>query len=230
MEHLDRGLEIVVGEGHHIGIGAVAENHRLLLQGPLERTEIVAQAGGPLEVELFGRRIHLTFQVAGESVGPAGEEVAEVGHDRPVLLGGHSPHTGGRALVDVAEQTGPFDLTVPFEHPCRTRASGEDPGQQVQGLADGPGVRVRTEVAHPLAAWSPVDRQPRELLVEGDRENRIGLVVPVADVESRIELLDPVVFQLQGLHLGGHHRPLDVRRGGDHLTSPRMQARDISEI
>ena len=52
VEHLDGGFEVVVGERHHIGVGAVTEHHGLLLQGPAQRRQIVTQPGGTLEVEL----------------------------------------------------------------------------------------------------------------------------------------------------------------------------------
>ena len=103
VEDLHGGLEVVAGEGHHIGVGAVAEHHRLLLKSPLEGTEIVTQPGGALEVELLSGGIHLTFQVAGETVGPTGQEVAEVRHDAAVLLGADPADARGRAFVDVAE-------------------------------------------------------------------------------------------------------------------------------
>ena len=89
---------------------------------------------------------------------------------------------------------------------------------------------VRTEIAHTLAARTPVDHQPRKLLVEGHRKYGVGLVVSIADVESRVELLDPVVLELQCFDLGADHRPLHLRGGGDHLPGAGMQARDIGEI
>ena len=52
VEDLDRGLELVLGEGEHVGVGGVAEHDGGLLQGPVERADVVAQPGGPLEVQL----------------------------------------------------------------------------------------------------------------------------------------------------------------------------------
>ena len=230
MEHLHGGLQIVIGERDHIGVGAVAEHHGLFLERAFERTEVVAQPRRPLEVEFTGRRGHPLFEFPGEPVGLAGQEVAEVEHDPAMLLGADPSDARRRALVDVAEQARPLDLTVPLEHSGRAGPSREHPGQQVEGLPDGPGVRVRAEVTHALAARSPVHHQPRELLVEGHRQHRVGLVVAVADVESRIELLDPVVFQLQGLDLGVDHGPLDLGRCRDHLSGPRVQAADVGEV
>ena len=61
---------------------------------------------------------------------------------------------------------------------------------------------VGPEVPNALPLRSPHDLQPWELLVEGDRQRWIGLVVPVPHVEARFELLDPGVFELERLDLG----------------------------
>ena len=85
MENLNRRFQFVVGERHHVGVGAIAEHHRLLFQRPLQRGDVVAQPGRPLEVELLGGVVHLLFHVARQPVGLARQEVAEVEHDLPVL-------------------------------------------------------------------------------------------------------------------------------------------------
>ena len=71
VEDLNGRFEFVVGEGDHVGVGAVTEHHRLLLQRPLERADVVAQPGGALEVEFGGRGAHPVFQLrANRSVLP----------------------------------------------------------------------------------------------------------------------------------------------------------------
>ena len=91
----------------------------------------------------------------------------------------------------------------------RTR---EDPQQQVEGLADRPGMGVGPEVAGALALGAAHHLGPRELLAERHREVGVGLVVAVLDVEPRVVLLDPGVLELERLDLGGDHGPLDARR------------------
>ena len=115
MEHLHGGLEFVVGERHHVCVGAVAEHHGLLLQRALERGDVVPQSGRALEVELLGSRVHLAFHVSRQPVGLTGQEVAEVDDDPAVLFCGHPPYAWRRALVDVPQQTWPVDLPVPLE-------------------------------------------------------------------------------------------------------------------
>ena len=91
-------------------------------------------------------------------------------------------------------------------------------------------MRVRAEVADTLAARAPVHHQPRVFLVERHSEHRIRLVVAVAHVESRVELLDPVVLELQRLDLGADHSPLDAGRGGHHLPGPGHQGGDVGKV
>ncbi len=192
--------------------------------------EIVAKPGGPLEVELLGRGVHLLFQFAGKAVGLAGEEVTEVLHDLAMLLGADSADARRRAFLDVSQQARTVDLLVPLEYSGRTGASREYPGEQIQRLPDCPCVRVRPEITHTLAPRAAVNHQPGKFLVESYRQHRIRLVVAVADVEARIEFLDPVVFQLQRLDLGVDHCPLDVGRSRHHLPGPGVQTRDIGEV
>ena len=52
VEHLDGGLELVLGEGEDVGVGAVGEDDRALLQRPAQGAEVVAQPGRPLVLQL----------------------------------------------------------------------------------------------------------------------------------------------------------------------------------
>src|SRR5690606_29551117 len=121
----------------------------------------------------------------------SGHEVAEFLDDGAVLLGAHAAHARRRALLDVAQQAGAADLLRPTEHALGTAAYREHPEQQVQGLADRPGVGVRAKVADPLLLRPAHHLDPWILLVQRDREPGIALVVAVLDVEPRVELLDP---------------------------------------
>src|SRR5205807_8378294 len=102
---------------------------------------------------------------------------------------------GRAALVDVAEQTRATDLPSALEDAVATGTHREDPQQRVQRLADRPRVRIRAEVLDATTLCAPHDLSARIFLVERHRQPRVGLVVAVADVEPRVELLDPAVFQ-----------------------------------
>ena len=189
-----------------VGVGAVAEHDGLLLHRPLEGPDVVAQPGGPL-VLLVGRGACISFSSRRRYglVWPAMKS-QKSSTICAVLLGVDPADAGRRALADVAEQARPADLAGPLEDPRRAGAGREDAQQQVEGLADRPGVGVGAEVAHALALGAAHHLQPRELLVQRDGEARVALVVAVLDVEPRVELLDPGVLQLQRLDLGARRR------------------------
>ena len=58
------------------------------------------------------------------------------------------------------------------------------------------------------------------VLVEGDRDEGVGLVVAQADVEARPVLLDEALLGQQRLGLGGDDDALDVLDARDHLGVP----------
>ena len=230
VEHLDGGLELVLGQREHVGVGRVGQDDDALLQRPLQCPDVVAQPGRPLEVQVGRGLAHLALETAGEPPGVAGHEVAELSGQGPVLVGSDAADAGRRALVDVAEQTGPADLLGAAEHPVAAGADGEHAQQQVDGLADRPGVAVGAEVPGALALVTAHHLHPRDVVAHRHREVGVGLVVAVLDVEPRVELLDPGVLELQGLDLGAHHGPLDAGRRGDHRLGPRVQRGQVLEV
>src|SRR5262245_64832983 len=97
------------------------------------------------------------FHVAGQPVRLAREEIAEVVDDPPVFFCADAFDTRRRAFVYVAQQTRPTDLPVPLEDSRGTCAGRKHPGEQIEGFPNGPGVRIRPEVANGFASFSLVD-------------------------------------------------------------------------
>ena len=176
------------------------------------------------------RSTHLALEASDVLVGLTGDERAEVVDDLAVLVGRDPADAGRGALADVAQQAGPADLCAALEHPGRARPHRKDAQQQVDGLPDRPGVRVRPEVAHALLLRSPAHHHARELLVDRDSEPRIGLVVAVLHVEARVVLLDPGVLQLQRLDLGLDDGPLDRASRRHHPRRALVQVREVLEV
>ena len=230
VEDLHRHLERVLGQRDHVGVGAVAEDDRLLLQRLPHRAEVVAEPGGLLVVLRLGGGVHLLLDPLHERRRLAAHEVAEVVDDPAVVLGADRADAGRRALVDVAEQARPPDLRGPLEDAVGARPHREHPQQQVDGLADRPGVAVGPEVAGALLLGTPADHHPRELVADRDREPGVGLVVAVLDVEPRVELLDPGVLQLERLDLGRDDGPLDAGGGRHHRGGALVQVADVLEV
>ena len=116
------------------------------------------------------------------------------------------------ALLDVEQQARPAEPLVLVELRRAARADREAAQQQIERVADGVGVGVRPEVAGALALAAAHHHRPRPLLVDGDRQERVALVVAQPDVEPRVVLLDERVLEHQRLDLVAHRRPLDRSR------------------
>ena len=230
VEDLHGGLQRIFGQCDDVGVGRVTKDDRVLLHGPGERSDVVTQSRGTFEVLLVRGCPHLALQAAHVRRGVAVHERAEVLHDGPVLSGADASNTRCRALADVAEQARPAHLAGSAKDTRAAGACGKDPEQQVQRLADRPRVRVGPVVANPLAFGAAHHLQPRVVLVHGDGQARVALVVAVLDVEPRVELLDPGILELKSLHLVRDDGPVDRRRGGDHGLGPRVQRGQILEV
>ena len=230
VEDLHGGLKLVFRQRDHVAVGAVAEDHRLLLQGALQGLDVVPQPGGALVLLLVGGLLHVGGQLPDEAARLAGHEVAEVLGERPVLFLGDPLDAGGGALADVAEQARAADLPGALEHAGGAGADREDAQQRVDRLPDRPRVRVRAEVPRALPLGAAHHHDPRVVLPHRHREVGVGLVVAVLDVEPRVELLDPGVLQLERLDLGVDDRPLDARGRGDHQLGARVQRGEVGEV
>ena len=230
VEDLHRGLQLVVRDAEEIGVHRLVEHHGGLLQHLLQRAQVVAQAGGVLEVQVRRGLLHATPQVAQQTRRVAGHEAAEVVHDLPVLLGGDRADAGRRALVDVPQQARPPGRRSTVVDPLAAGADGEHARGQVERLADGPSLGEGSVVPVALALGPPHHHRPRDLLGPGDGEIGVGLVVPVLDVEPGVELLDPGVLELQRLDLGVDDGPLHRRPGVHHLPGAGVQLGGVLEV
>ena len=156
--------------------------------------------------------------------------MAEVVDDRPMLLLRHPADARSRALADIAEQARPAQLLVVLEYAGAAGAHGKNPEQQVDRLADGPGVGVRTEVPGALTLGASPDHDARELLGDGDSEPGIGLVVAVLDVEPGVVFLDPGVLQLQRLDLVVDDCPVNLGGRAHHRSGAAQQRGRVGEV
>ena len=107
-------------------------------------SEPVAQAGGPLELELGRRRLHLGLEAVDDRVGVAVEELEQLADELAVrhLLDLADARAG--ALLDVEQQARPAEALVLVELVAGLHVRiGERAQQQVERVADGVGVGVR---------------------------------------------------------------------------------------
>ena len=129
------------------------------------------------------------------------EERDEIVDDLAVLVSGPG-RARRRALADVAEQAGRPTCATRLNTPAEQLAP-EDPRSCVERLADRPGMRVRAEAERPFF-FAPRMSMARGNSSSTSRPGRVALVVAIADVEARVELLDPGVLKLEYFDLGAH--------------------------
>ncbi len=230
VEHLHRRFEVVLGEPDDVEVLVLLGDHLLLGDCPLDRSEPVAQTGGLLELELLRRRPHVVAEAVDHLVGVALEELAQLLDELAVRHLVDLADARSGALLDVEQQARPAEPVVLVELARRAGPDREGSQQQVERVADRVGVRVRPEVTNALALAPAHHHRSRPLLVEGDGEERIALVVAQSDVEPRAVLLDQRVLEHQCLDLVAHLDPLHRRRGGDHRGGPRVKVARILEV
>ena len=120
--------------------------------------------------------------------------------DSPVLLLGDVADAGRPAALDEVVQA-----RRPRRPPRLRAVAGavlEELAQQVERVAHALGVRERAEVRAPAPVPLAREVDPREVLVERDRDVGVRLVVAQPDVEARPVLLDEVLLGEQRLGLG----------------------------
>ena len=208
LEHLRVCVRALGGHGH-----GVERAHRLVrdplpLQQAADGLEAVAQQRRLLELLVGRGLLHLPFEVALDLAVATGEE----GDDRldaaAVLLLRHVAHARGLAALDEVVEAG-----------AATRAAGlgavagaelEDLAQQVERLPYSLRIAEWPEVGAAAAVLLAREVDAREVLVEGDRDVGIGLVVSQPDVVAGAVLADEGLLGEQGLGLRLCGDELDV--------------------
>jgi hypothetical protein len=229
-EHLDGGLEVVLGEAEHVEVLVAVAHHLLLGDGLADALELVADASRPLELELARRGAHLGLEPLDQGVGLAVEEVDQLLGELLVGLPVDLAHARPGALLDVEQQAGSAEPLVAAELVVRAGAQREGPQQQVEGLADGVGVGVGAEVLGALALAAPHHHRPGPVVGDGDGEERVALVVAEPDVEAGPVLLDQVVLEHEGLDVVADLDPLDGLGRGHHLGRARVHVARVLEV
>src|SRR3954452_8164434 len=215
LEDLRVGVRAGDGDGDDVERPHGLVRDALALEQVAHRAQPVALERRRLVLVLARGLLHPRLEVTLDlAVAPAQERDNAV--DRLAVL----------RLVHVADagRAAPLDVVVearrarpPPGLDALARPELEDLLEQVQRPTHALGVRVRAEV-QPVAAMALArEVHPREVLVRRDRDERIGLVVPQPDVETRPVLLDEVLLREQRLGLGRDEDELDRLDRVDHL-------------
>ena len=229
-EVLHGGRQLVFGDAEQVGVGVARQHERAAAEHGVDRLQPVAVDGGRLVVHGGGCLAHARRQLAGEPGVAPRHERDEVVDDRAVLLDRDRHGARPAAAADLTGKARPAGRHGLLVRGIRARADREHLDHEVDRVVHGPDLRVRAEVAGARDAPVAGDDDARGLVGEGDRHVRVGLVVFVAHVERRRELLDPHVLELQRLDVAADHGPLHRGRRRHHAAGAfvqRVQRREV---
>ncbi len=196
-----------VGLGHALGVDAVL--HGDGRQG----ADAVAHAGGGLEVEVVGRRLHLLRQAADDGARLAAQELFRLRDQIAVVLQRDQAGAGRRAALDLVQHAGAGAGLIDA---VRTGPQQEGLLQRVQRVVDGPGRGEGAEIVAGNRMGAAMLADLGRAVVAADHQLGEGLVVAQQDVEARLQLLDEVRFEQQGLGLGRRDHQLHRAGQADH--------------
>ena len=226
MEHLEGGLQVVLLQAHDVQVLSPRQDHLLGLDGLAGGGQLIAQLGGSLVFLGSGRLRHLRLDAVQHRTVVARQEVGQGFDLGPIALLGdprrlrHARPCAPSDVVVEARAAGSMPLV---EERVRARSNRKDARQRIERLPNGIRVAVRPEEPHPLSLLAAKDPGPRPGLPHRQRQVRIGLVVPIADVEPRAVGLDEVVLEHQRVDLVRGQDPLDGDRGRGHRLGPWVQ-------
>ena len=185
-EELHARLRPLPHHPHHVLVLLLGGDHLLPLPHRVERLHPVAQGRRPLELHLLRRGLHLAGELGREVVALALEEALHVLDRLGVALRGLPSRAGRVAAMDEVLQARPRQGAVDLDP---AGAEGEELAHEAQGLAHRGGGIEGTEVARAVLLHPPGHHQPGKLLVGGQLEERVVLVVPQDDVVAGPVLL-----------------------------------------
>ncbi len=126
-------------------------------------------------------------------------------------LGGDQTDTGRGAAIDLILQTGPRAIA---ERSCLHTAAPETAFAAVARCPGSPRRWDRGRNSAPCRCARRVEKRAPDRAIRGKIDMGITLVVPQQHIVFRLQGLDQMVFEQQGLRLGVGDRHLDLLESG----------------
>ena len=180
---------------------------------PTQRRDLLAQPRRGLEIQRLGRRLHLADQPVDELLVAAFEQFHRILHVARIVRLADEADTGRRASLDLVLQAGPRAV---LEEAVATVAQLEQTHERVLCLLDCTGTGERAEIMPFPLLSAAVIYHPRVVVIAGDHEVGITLVIPQVDVVTRPVALDQRGFKQQRLVFRMRDRDLDIRHLVEH--------------
>ncbi len=215
LQHLRAGVARLDGDGDRVVARHVVAGDAAALQQRTHGLQPVALDRRLLELLRLGGGAHALLDVALDGAEAARQEVDHAVHGLAVLLARDLADARRPTALDVVIQA--RAAAAPARLGARAGARHEDLREHLERSAHPLGVGVGPEVQAPRPVTLAREIDAGEVLVERDRDERVGLVVAQADVETRPVLLDEGLLGEQRLGLARHHDALDVLDEVDHL-------------
>ncbi|MNI26158.1 hypothetical protein D3C73_798450 [compost metagenome] len=208
-EDLDAGLAALGMQGEDVGLGHAVGVDAVLHGDGRQGADAVAHPGGGLEVEVVGGRLHLLRQAGDDGARLAAQEGLGLVDQFAVVLQRDQAGARGRAALDLMQHAGAGAGLVDA-----VRAGPQQEGllQGVQRVVDRPGRGEGAEIVAGHGVGAAMLAHLGRAVVAADHQFGEGLVVAQQDVEARLQLLDEVGFEQQGLGLG--RRDHQLHRAG----------------
>ncbi len=182
----------------------------------LEGPDLVAEGGRLFEALLPGHPLHVRAQAAHHLLrAPLEEETGVVARLPVPLERAHLGDARGDAALDLVLQAGAGPAAVQF---LLAGADPEELADEPGGLAAEAGRDVGPPVGVAVLRGPAHHVEARVILLEGEAQVGVVLVVPKADVVERLVALDEVVLEGQGLHLGVGDHELEIGDVLDHAA------------
>ena len=199
MEEVDGEHFVFEVEAEDVGVFVVGGGDALLVLGLVDGDDLVAEAGGELELHVFGGLGHALVEAFFELVGAAFEEELDVADGLFVDVGGgEAVDAGAEAALNVELQAGAGVVAGEVDLAGGDQEGAVDEVDEAVGEVAG---EVGAEVLAAIFAELACDKDLGVAVAQGEFDVGVGLVVAKEDVEAGLALLDEVVFKGEGFAL-----------------------------
>ena len=219
-DHLDAELAAFLVDGEDVGLVDRGQADRLVRLDMGQRANAVAQHRGPFEFEIVGGPVHALRQRLLDLAVAAAQEAAHLVDDAAIFHRIDAPDTGRRAALDLVLQAG---SGARREHAVGAGAQREGALQGVERPVDRGSRGEGAEILVALLAHAAVLGELRPLGVAADHDVGERLVVAQQHVEARLEALDQVVLEQEGLGLAVGDHELHGPGARDHALQAGVE-------
>ena len=219
VDDVDAGVGLVEFGGDDVGVAALVGDDLLVLDAA-QSGDAVADDGGLLELFAGGGGFHVFCQLGEQPVALAFEEQLRIAHLFGVFLLRDEADAGRGAALDLVLQAGPGAVAVIA---VLALAHLEDLLQHVEAVPGRMGAGVRAVKDALAAAAAAVEGEPGEVLVFGEQDVGVGLVVAQLDVVGGPVPLDQRLFEQQRLGFAVGDGDFDAGHLVQHGEAARVQ-------